>query len=128
MNAPAAFRTTLVTSATDGRCHRVADNAYTPALVAGSGRYAALCGRRVQSAPMICPPGPDCRDCAAAAGGADTGAPPAGAGTGWCPVSYPATRLLARLTVRNGWHHDLVADDRGEPVAMVAVRVDKSSR
>ncbi|MGH4021933.1 MAG: hypothetical protein ACRDT0_22395, partial [Pseudonocardiaceae bacterium] len=42
---------------------------------------------------------------------------------GWCPVSYPATPLLARLTVRNGWHHDLVADDRGEPIAMVAVRV-----
>ncbi|MGH4018950.1 MAG: hypothetical protein ACRDT0_06855 [Pseudonocardiaceae bacterium] len=37
--------------------------------------------------------------------------------------SYPATPLLQRLTVRNGWHHDLVSDDRGEPVAMVAVRV-----
>ena len=36
---------------------------------------------------------------------------------------YPATPLLARLTPANGWHHDLVGDDRGEPYALVAVRI-----
>jgi len=36
---------------------------------------------------------------------------------------YPATPLLARLTPANGWCHDLVGDDRGEPYALVAVRI-----
>jgi hypothetical protein len=36
---------------------------------------------------------------------------------------YPATPLLARLTPANGWHHDLVGDDHGQPWALVAVRV-----
>ncbi len=36
---------------------------------------------------------------------------------------YPATPLLARLTAANGWHHDLVGDDCGEPYALVAVRI-----
>ncbi|MGH3978026.1 MAG: hypothetical protein ACRDRZ_03330, partial [Pseudonocardiaceae bacterium] len=59
VSAPAVARTMPVTSTTDGRCHRIADDDYTAALIAGSGRYTALCGRRVPSAPMICPPGPD---------------------------------------------------------------------
>ncbi len=36
---------------------------------------------------------------------------------------YPATPLLRRLRAANGWHHDLACDARGEPVAVVAVRV-----
>jgi hypothetical protein len=36
---------------------------------------------------------------------------------------YPATPLLRRLTATNGWHYDLARDARGEPVAVVAVRV-----
>ncbi|MGH4021509.1 MAG: hypothetical protein ACRDT0_20210 [Pseudonocardiaceae bacterium] len=68
MTAPAAARTMPVTSVTDGRRHRVAEDAYTAGLVAGSGRYTALCGRRVASAALVCPPGPDCRGCVAAAG------------------------------------------------------------
>ncbi|MGH3978539.1 MAG: hypothetical protein ACRDRZ_05995, partial [Pseudonocardiaceae bacterium] len=68
MTAPAVPRTTPVTSATDGRTHRITDDAYTAALVERSGRYTALCGRRVPSVPMVCPPGPECRGCAAAAG------------------------------------------------------------
>ncbi|MBA3575575.1 MAG: hypothetical protein H0W37_11585 [Pseudonocardiales bacterium] len=59
MSAPAAPRTTPVTSATDGRTHRIADDAYLAGLVAGSGRYTALCGRRVVAAALVCPPGPD---------------------------------------------------------------------
>jgi len=37
--------------------------------------------------------------------------------------AYPAAPLLARLTLANGWHHDLVGDDHGEPYALVAVRI-----
>ena len=36
---------------------------------------------------------------------------------------YPATPLLRRLTAANGWQHDLARDARGEPVAVVAVRI-----
>ncbi|MGH4018173.1 MAG: hypothetical protein ACRDT0_02795 [Pseudonocardiaceae bacterium] len=68
MSTSAVARTMPVTSATDGRCHRVADDAYTAGLVERSGRYTALCGRRVPSAPMVCPPGPDCAGCLAAVG------------------------------------------------------------
>ena len=67
MTIPAALRTTPVTSGADGRCHRVADDAYTTGLVARSGRYTALCGHRVVAAALVCPPGPDCQGCAAAA-------------------------------------------------------------
>lgn len=38
-------------------------------------------------------------------------------------VTYPATPYLRRLTAANGWHGQLVRDRRGEPVAIVAVRV-----
>ena len=67
MNAPTAPRATPVTSGADGRCHRVADDAYTAGLTARSGRYTALCGHRVVAAALVCPPGPDCQGCAAAA-------------------------------------------------------------
>ena len=67
MTVPAALRTTPVTSGADGRCHRVADDAYTAGLVARSGRYTALCGHRVVAAALVCPPGPDCQGCAAVA-------------------------------------------------------------
>ncbi|MGH4022604.1 MAG: hypothetical protein ACRDT0_25885 [Pseudonocardiaceae bacterium] len=75
MSAPAVARTMPVTSTTDGRCHRIADDDYTAALVAGSGRYTALCRRRVASAALVCPPGPECRGCAAAAGATHSGGP-----------------------------------------------------
>ncbi|MCA1674102.1 MAG: hypothetical protein LC799_18525 [Actinobacteria bacterium] len=67
MNTPTAPRTTPVTSVADGRCHRVGDGAYTTGLAARRGRYTALCGHRVVAAALVCPPGPDCRECAAAA-------------------------------------------------------------
>ncbi len=67
-----APRTTPIT-ATDRRCHRITDDAYTAGLVAGSGRYIALCGRSVASTAIVCPSGPDCRSCAAAAGSACLG-------------------------------------------------------
>ncbi|MGH3977471.1 MAG: hypothetical protein ACRDRZ_00455 [Pseudonocardiaceae bacterium] len=44
------------------------DYAYTAGLTARSGRYTALCGHQVPSVAMVCPPGPDCAGCAAAAG------------------------------------------------------------
>ncbi|MGH3979477.1 MAG: hypothetical protein ACRDRZ_10840, partial [Pseudonocardiaceae bacterium] len=67
VTAPAAPRTTAVTSAADGRTHQVADDDYTAGLVARSGRYTALCGHTVVAAALVCPPGPACRDCAALA-------------------------------------------------------------
>ena len=70
MSGPTAPRTTSVTSATDGRTHRIAEDAYTAGLVAGSGRYTALCGRLVMAAALVCPPGPDCQGCTAAVGAA----------------------------------------------------------
>ncbi|MGH3977632.1 MAG: hypothetical protein ACRDRZ_01310 [Pseudonocardiaceae bacterium] len=75
MSAPAVAQTMPVTSATDGRCHHIADDDYTAGLVERSGYYPALCGRRVPAAPMICPPGPDCRSCAATAGAPPPGGP-----------------------------------------------------
>ncbi|MGH4018985.1 MAG: hypothetical protein ACRDT0_07040, partial [Pseudonocardiaceae bacterium] len=60
MTAPAVARTMPVTSATDGRCHRIAEDDYSAGLVERTGRYTALCGRGVPSAPMVSPPGPDC--------------------------------------------------------------------
>ncbi|MDQ3988185.1 MAG: hypothetical protein M3291_03120 [Actinomycetota bacterium] len=68
MNAPIGSRTTPVTSVADGRCHRVADDAYAVGWAAHSGRYVAVCGHRVVAAALVCPPGPDCYGCAAAAG------------------------------------------------------------
>ena len=38
-------------------------------------------------------------------------------------TAYPATPLLRRLTAAHGWRHELVRDTRGEPVAVVAVRI-----
>lgn len=38
-------------------------------------------------------------------------------------LGYPATPLLARLSPANGWRHDLVGDDHGQPYAFVAVRI-----
>ena len=67
MSAPAAPRTIPVTSLADGRCHRVADDAYTAGPAARRGQYTALCGHAVVAAALICPPGPDCRSCAALA-------------------------------------------------------------
>jgi len=67
VTAPAVPRTIPVTSGIDGRCHRVAEDAYTAGLTARSGRYTALCGHRVTAAALVSPPGPDCQGCAAAA-------------------------------------------------------------
>ncbi|MDQ3885726.1 MAG: hypothetical protein M3308_01595 [Actinomycetota bacterium] len=68
MNASVGPRTTPVTSVADGRSHRVTDDAYAAGWAARNGRYVALCGHRVVAAALVCPPGPDCYGCAAAAG------------------------------------------------------------
>lgn len=67
MNTRTAPHAAPVTSLADGRCHWVADDAYTAGLASRSGRYTALCGHRVVAAALVCPPGPDCRGCAAVA-------------------------------------------------------------
>ena len=38
-------------------------------------------------------------------------------------LGYPATPLLRRLSAIHGWQHDLACNARGEPVALVAVRI-----
>ncbi|MGH4017881.1 MAG: hypothetical protein ACRDT0_01280, partial [Pseudonocardiaceae bacterium] len=48
--------------------------------------------------------------------------PPPRAG-GALMAGYSATPLLALLTAANGWHHDLMGDDRGQPYALIAVRI-----
>ncbi len=52
MTIPAALRTTPVTSGADGRCHRVADDAYTAGPAARRGQYTALCGHAVVAAAL----------------------------------------------------------------------------
>jgi hypothetical protein len=36
---------------------------------------------------------------------------------------YPATRYVRRLTVANGWCHELLPDRHGNPAVLVAVRI-----
>jgi hypothetical protein len=38
-------------------------------------------------------------------------------------TGHPPLALLRKLTPEHGWHGELVRDARGEPVAVVAVRV-----
>lgn len=80
MTTSTAPRSIPVTSAADGRCHRIADDAYTAGFAERKGRYTALCGHRVLAAAMVCPPGPDCHGCAAAAAAATVTPRPAGRG------------------------------------------------
>ncbi len=45
---------------------------------------------------------------------------------GGCAVTapvYPATPYLRRLTAANGWRHELIGDEHGHPLVIVAVRV-----
>ncbi|MCA1703016.1 MAG: hypothetical protein LC808_06975 [Actinobacteria bacterium] len=56
-----------VTCAKDRRCHRVTDEALAAARAAPRGRPTALCGHQVLATALVCPPGPDCQGCAAAA-------------------------------------------------------------
>jgi len=36
---------------------------------------------------------------------------------------YPSTKYVRRLTAANGWRHELLPDQHGNPVVLVAVRV-----
>ena len=56
-------RPTAVTSTADGRDHLLSEQATTAGLVAGHGKYTALCGRLVVAASLVTPPGPTCLDC-----------------------------------------------------------------
>jgi len=56
-----------VTCAKDRRCHRVTDEALAVARATPGGRPPALCGHPVLATALVCPPGPDCQGCAAAA-------------------------------------------------------------
>ena len=50
-------RPTAMTSTADGRDHLLSQQATTAGLVAGHGRYTALCGRLVIAASLMTPPG-----------------------------------------------------------------------
>ena len=56
-------RPMAVTSTADGRDHLLSQQATTAGLVAGHGKYTALCGRLVVAAALVTPPGPTCLDC-----------------------------------------------------------------
>jgi hypothetical protein len=56
-------RPTTMTSTADGRNHLLSQQATTAGLVAGHGKYIALCGRLVVAASLVTPPGPTCLDC-----------------------------------------------------------------
>ncbi len=56
-------RPTAMTSTADGRDHLLSQQATTAGLVAGHGKYTALCGRPVVAASLVTPPGPTCLDC-----------------------------------------------------------------
>ncbi len=56
-------RPTTMTSTADGRDHLLSQQATTAGLVAGHGKYTALCGRLVIAASLMTPPGPTCLDC-----------------------------------------------------------------
>ena len=58
-----------VTSAGDDLSHLVAFRLYEEGLMAGEGRYAALCGRTILAASMSTTPGRDCPLCRASLGG-----------------------------------------------------------
>jgi hypothetical protein len=83
-------------------------------------RTAGAAPPRLRSRSHLTPPGGD-----------DIGAGgPARVHTGPTPrrrpvtgSGYRATPLLRLLTAANGWQHDVARDARGEPVAVVAVRV-----
>jgi hypothetical protein len=59
-----SLRLMRVTSQTDGRAHRVTDDAFADGLTRGEGTFHALCGHRVLAVPMICEDGPECPGCA----------------------------------------------------------------
>lgn len=58
-----AVRPATMTSTADGRDHLISDQATAAGLMAGHGRYAALCGHQVLAAPLVAPSGPTCSDC-----------------------------------------------------------------
>jgi hypothetical protein len=51
-----------MTSATDGRTHRVKADDFDAGVGRGHGRYRAACGREVMGAPLIADHGPRCHD------------------------------------------------------------------
>ena len=56
-------RPMAMTSTADGRDHLLSQQATTAGLVAGHGKYTALCGRLVVAAALVTPPGSTCLDC-----------------------------------------------------------------
>lgn len=53
----------FITSSEDGHNHLVDDHVLASGLTYLSGRFTAVCGRSIVSAPMVAPPGPDCPHC-----------------------------------------------------------------
>lgn len=47
----------------DGVSHRVTERKYAAGLVARHGRYETVCGRVVEAASMVTPPGRRCSSC-----------------------------------------------------------------
>lgn len=56
-------RSTTMNCAVDGRDHLVSGPATQAGLVAGHGRYTAVCGHLAVAAALVVPPGPTCQDC-----------------------------------------------------------------
>jgi hypothetical protein len=56
-------RPATLTCTVDGRDHLISEQATTAGLVAGHGKYVAVCGRVVVAAPLVAPQGPTCMDC-----------------------------------------------------------------
>lgn len=46
-----------------GQSHLITEAAYTRGLQEGHGIYEVLCGRRIEVASMVTPPGPQCDRC-----------------------------------------------------------------
>ena len=84
-------RPTAMTSTADGRDHLLSERATTAGLVAGHGKYTALCGRLVVAASLVTPPGPTCLDCETALHRSTTTS----------TTSHRRSGLLARLLHRS---------------------------
>lgn len=58
----------FITSSEDGHNHLVDDHVLASGLTYLSGRFPAVCGRSIVSAPMVAPPGPECPQCSGVVG------------------------------------------------------------
>ena len=96
-------RPMAMTSTADGRDHLLSQQATTAGLVAGHGKYTALCGRLVVAAALVTPPGPTCLDCETALHRSTTTSttshpPPRMGGAAAAPTLPAPARLIARWT------------------------------